>query len=42
MRTELTQKGLVTSVCLSVHVIQLESRQTDLYETWYGLYAIRD
>jgi hypothetical protein len=26
-------------VCLSVSMIQLENRWTDLYEIWYGRYA---
>jgi hypothetical protein len=29
-------------VCLSVRMIQLENRWTDLDEIWYGYYAIGD
>jgi hypothetical protein len=37
-----THIGLVSHVRLSVCMIQLENRWTDLDEIWYGRYAIGD
>jgi hypothetical protein len=39
---ELNTKGPVMSVGLSVRMIKLEKRWTDLDEIWYGRYAIGD
>jgi hypothetical protein len=33
---------MCTSVCLSVHMIQLKNQWLDLGEIWYGCYAIVD
>jgi hypothetical protein len=37
---EMNAYSLVMFVCVSVRMIQLENRWTDLDEIWYGRYAI--